>query len=312
MDPTCEIRAYGARQRTWDRWGPEDEKGALNHITGQRRVAAAALVRRGAVFSLALPLRSGKGPVTGLAGRFNPVHHMTVTGGSDGLHFDLGAGAGITDGVVIMGVQSGTHWDSLCHVHYDERMYNGFPVDGVGTAGAPRAGIDKASADFVGRGVLLDLPRLRGTTELEPGYAILAEDLEACAGAQGVEVRAGDMLLVRTGALTRVDGDDWSRFHAAPRAGLHHTTAEWLGRREVAAVAADNSGVEAPTTLPGVHRPLHMVAIRDMGIHLGEFWDLEALAADCAADGVYEFLLVAQPLPIEGAAGSPVNPLAIK
>lgn len=97
-----------------------------------------------------------------------------------------------------------------------------------------------------------------------------------------------------------------------PRPGLHYTTAEWLGRRGVAAVAADNNGVEAPTPLPGVRNPLHMVALRDMGIHLGEFWNLEELADDCAADGVYEFMLVAQPMPIEGAAGSPVNPIAIK
>lgn len=120
------------------------------------------------------------------------------------------------------------------------------------------------------------------------------------------------MLLIRTGAMSTVVDDDWSSFYAQPRAGLHYTAARWLGERKIAAVAADNHGIECPSDLPGVRNPFHMVALRDMGISLGEFWRLDPLAEDCAADGVYEFLLVAPPLRVEGGAGSPVTPLAIK
>jgi len=308
-DPDEHIWAYGERLRTWGRWGEDDEKGAVNFISRERRAAAARLVRRGDVFSLALPLRNGKGPMNGLVGRFNPVHHMTVTGEPDGLRFDLGATAGITDGTLIMPLQGSTQWDALCHIYYQDEIYNGFPAGGVTSAGAAHAGIENVAEDMVGRGVLLDVPRWRGVETLAPGETILPRDLTACATAQDVEVGEGDVVLIRTGAMTRVKGDDWSAFHATPRPGLHYTAAEWLGERRV---AADNSGVEAPSPLPGVHRPLHMVAIRDMGILLGELWWLEDLAADCAEDGVYEFMLVAQPLPVEGGTGSPVNPLAIK
>lgn len=311
-DAEAAIWAYGKRLRAWGRWGEDDERGAANLITPERRAAAARLVRRGVSFSLALPLRSGRGPVTGVAGRFKPLHHMTVTGRPGGLSFGLGASAGITDGVLAMGVQSNTHWDALCHVYYRDRVYNGFPADSVTAEGAGRAGIENVREPLAGRGVLLDVARHLGVDALEPGHAITGEELDACAAAQGVEVREGDMVLVRTGALGRVRGDDWSAFHDSPKPGLHYTTAEWLGEHGVAAVAADNNGVEAPSPLPGVHRPLHMVALRDMGILLGEFWVLDELAADCARDGAYEFLLIAQPIPIEGAAGSPVNPLALK
>jgi kynurenine formamidase len=311
-DPVAHIWAYGETLRTWGAWGEDDEKGAANHITPERRARAATLVRRGAVFSLALPIRSGKGPMNGLAGRFNPLHHMTITGDGHGPGFDLGAEAGITDDVLLMGLQTSTQWDALCHVYYQGAIYNGFPAAGVTTAGASHGGIDNVHAELAGRGVLLDVARWQGLDELEPGYAITSEDLTACATAQDVAVEPGDILLVRTGAMTRVDGDDWSRFHAARRAGLHYTTAEWLAKHRIAGVAADNNGVEAPSPLPGVRNPLHMVALRDMGILLGEFWDLEGLAEDCSLDGIYEFLLIAQPLRIEGAAGSPINPLAIK
>lgn len=121
----------------------------------------------------------------------------------------------------------------------------------------------------------------------------------------------GDILLVRTGAMRRVHGDDWSDFRQ-PGAGLHYATTRWLHRRGVAAVASDNVQVEGPSPLPDVAAPLHLLALRDMGLYLGELWHLEELAADCSADAVYEFLLVAQPLNIVGGTGSPLNPIVIK
>jgi kynurenine formamidase len=310
--PSEIVWAEGERLRTWGRWGDDDERGTLNYITSDHRVTAAGLVRRGAVFSLALPIRNGQGPMIGKAGRFNPLHHMTVTGEPDSLKFDCGGNAGITDDLLVMGLQSGTQWDALCHVYYNDRLYNGFAADSVTQSGAAHGGIDNVHSEFVGRGVLLDIPRHGGVTELDPGYAITSDDLDRCAAAQSVKVGEGDLVVIRTGSMTRVDGDDWSRFHAQPRAGLHYETASWMSDRRIAAVAMDNNAVEAPSPLEGVRYPLHMLALRDMGVHLGEYWYLEDLAADCAADGVWDFMLVAQALPIEGATGSPVNPIAIK
>jgi kynurenine formamidase len=209
-------------------------------------------------------------------------------------------------------VQGGTQWDALCHIFYGDRLYNGHPAGSVTSSGASRNGIDKVHADFVSRGVLLDVAREKAVGCLEPGYAIRSADLEAAEKAQGVAVGSGDILLVRTGQMSTVgDFANWSAFHGA-EAGLHWETAEWLHERQVAAVAADNSMVEASGVLEGVAIPFHMLALCNLGIHLGEFWYLEELAEDCAADGVWEFLLVAQALPIVGGTGTPVNPLALK
>jgi kynurenine formamidase len=306
------IKALGERLGTWGDFGPDDEKGAANLITDQHRVRAAGLVRRGKVFSLALQIRDRQGPMGSNAiGRFNPMHHMTKTGFESG-PIEMGADSDFTDDMLVIGCHSTTHWDALSHVYYDGKIYNGASAEEVDQTGTPHSDIDAVHDDLVGRGVLLDLARHLGVDELEPGYAVSPEELTACAEKQGVAVGEGDIMLVRTGVLNRVDGDDWSGFHGAPRPGLHYTTVEWMKDRGVAAAAADNNGVEAPSTLDGVRNPLHMLALRDVGIYLGEFWDLEELAADCAADGVYEFLLAAQPLRIDGGVGSPINPLAIK
>jgi kynurenine formamidase len=296
----------------WGRWGEEDERGALNYITEEKRRAAAGLVRRGRAFSLSIPVANGRGPQRGLGGRVNPLHFMTATGCDPSGRVDLGHGCRYTDDFLALTVQGGTQWDALCHIFYAGKLYNGHSASGVTSAGAARNGIDKVHGDFVSRGVLLDVAREKNLTCLDPGYAIRTADLEATEKAQGVAVESGDILLVRTGQMSTVGNfSDWSAFHGK-EAGLHWETAEWLHQRQVAAVASDNSMVEASGVLEGAVIPFHMLALCNLGIHLGEFWYLEELAGDCADDGVWEFLLVAQALPIEGGTGSPVNPLALK
>jgi kynurenine formamidase len=297
--------------RSWGRFGADDERGALNYITDEKRRRAAALVRRGRTFSLAIPV-SSSGPQSGAGGRVNPLHFMTATGCDPVSKVDLGLGARYTDDFLAMTVQCGTQWDALCHIYYADTLYNGYPASSVDSGGAKRNGIDKVHGDFVSRGVLLDVARLKETDCLASGYAITTADLEAAEKRQAVRVEEGDILLVRTGQMSTVRGfTDWSAFRR-PEPGLHWETAEWLHERRVAAVAADNMMVEAAGVLPGVMVPFHMLALCNLGIHLGEFWYLEELAADCAGDGVWEFLLVAQALPIAGGTGSPVNPLALK
>jgi kynurenine formamidase len=298
--------------KSWGRWGDDDERGSLNHISEEKRRRAAGLVRRGRTFSLAIPIANGRGPQRGLGGRINPLHFMTATGCDPSGLVDLGHGCRYTDDFLAMTVQGGTQWDALCHIFYDGTLYNGHPASSVTSQGAARNGIDKVHADFISRGVLLDAAREKGVTCLEPGHAIRTADLEAAEKAQGVRVESGDILLVRTGQMSTVgDFSDWSAFHGK-EAGLHWETAEWLHEREVAAVAADNSMVEATGVREDAAIPFHMLALCNLGIHLGEFWYLEALADDCAEDGVWEFMLVAQALPIVGGTGAPVNPLALK
>jgi len=295
----------------WGRFGPEDERGTLNYITPEVKRRAAGLVRHGRSFSLSIPIRSGSGP-QGAGARINPMHLMTATGCDPTSRVDLGMNARYIDDVLVMMVQGGTQWDALCHVYYDDQLYNGFPGSSVDSRGAHHGGFERVHADFVSRGVLLDVARWQGVDCLPSGYAITTADLEAVEASQGVRVGEGDIVMVRTGQMSTVgDFAKWDAFRGK-EAGLHWETAAWLHERRVAAVAADNSMVEATGQIPKVWVPFHMLALRNLGLHLGEFWYLERLAADCAADGVWECMLVAQGLPIEGGSGSPVNPVALK
>jgi kynurenine formamidase len=216
------------------------------------------------------------------------------------------------DDIIIMPLQAATQWDALSHVYYEDKLYNGFPANSVTSLGAFHCGIDKVDGKGItSRAVLLDIVRLRGVeTFCELGDPITPAELDEAARAQGVTIESGDIVLVRTGW--------WARFlqtgdGAEPGAGLDWTCASWLHDHEVAAVAADNLMVENPASgVDGAILPMHMLCLRDMGLMLGEYWDLTALAADCAADGVYEFQLIAPPLRVTGAVGSPVNPIAIK
>lgn len=169
------------------------------------------------------------------------------------------------------------------------------------------------AGQILGRGVLLDVARFKGVNALAPGSVITVQDLEDTAVAQGVTVGEGDILLIRTGWTSRI-GDfapgtpDW--IGGSP--GVSWRVAQWLHDHSVAAIAADNIAVEVMAPEDGIVLLFHMLAMRDMGMMLGEIWDLEALGADCADDGIYEFLLSAAPLEVTGGVGSPVNPLAIK
>jgi kynurenine formamidase len=304
------IAELARRVSNWGRWGADDERGTLNFITPDVVRRAAACVRRGDVFALGLPL-GADGPQIGQGGRVNPLHLMTATEGRLGAAPD---GPRYADDVVVMPLQCATQWDSLAHVWYGGQIYNGVPAATAVTAGGvARSGIDKVGAGIVSRGVLLDVARARDVERLDAGYAIAPADLEAAERRQGVRVERGDVLLVRTGHLsvfTR-DGDRVGYMRRMP--GLGVACVEWLHAREVAAVASDTNAVEViPFEDPAVALPVHQLCLRDMGLMLGEMFVLDALADDCARDGVWECLFTAPPLRVVGGTGSPVNPLAVK
>jgi kynurenine formamidase len=304
------IRALGKKLSNWGRWGAEDERGTLNFITPEVVKRAARLVRRGAVFSLGLSF-GAEGPQIGQGGRVNPLHLMTAV--DQKLPAEYPDAFRYADDVMVFPLQCATQWDSLAHVHYDGQLYNGFPAATTTSAGAAKNGIDKVGAGIVSRGVLLDIARLKGVLRVQPGTAITPADLEDAERAARVRVEAGDVLLVRTGHLSvfKTDGDRVGYMRMMP--GLGVACAEWLHTRRVAALATDTNAVEViPFEDPKTPLPLHLLCLRDMGLTLGEMFDLDALAEDCAADGVWEFLFSAPPLRITGGVGSPLNPLAVK
>jgi kynurenine formamidase len=324
-----QLRMAARAVSNWGEWGEDDELGTLNHISPAQIRHAATLVRKGVSFSLSIPF-DAYGPQGAHGFRRNPIHLMSVDGGDRELGERLGGWGGATerqvaeiwrgpmrfnDDYIMMPLQAATQWDALAHVYYDERLYNGYSAETVTSFGAAHDGIDKVAAAgmVVGRGVLLDVARHAGVDHLGPGAIVGPDDLEATAEAEGVKVGTGDIVVVRTGWWLRYlqsrDGASWGP--TAP--GIGWRCAEWLCDRRVSAVASDNIALETSTKeLPGVTLPFHMLALRDMGMMLGEMWNLEELGRDCETDKVYEFMLIAQPLLITGAVGSPINPLAIK
>jgi kynurenine formamidase len=308
---------YCERFRNWGRWGADDQIGTLNFITPEKVAAAARLVRRGKVISLALPY-DARGPQSGRGGRVNPLRVMLATGSdhASGRQVFRGVplprGFGYADDAVYMPLQCGTQWDSLSHIFHHGKMYNGYDAGLVSAFGAEKNGVEQFRDRIVSRGVLLDVVRARGVESLAPGYAISVDDLEATAYTAGVRVERGDIVLVRTGHMTHCLANGWGTYAGGDAPGLSFYTAPWLYQKEIAAIATDTWGAEVrPNELPDSFQPLHLVALVNMGMPLGEIWALDELAADCAANGVYEFLLVAPPLPFTGSVGSPLNPVAI-
>jgi kynurenine formamidase len=211
-----------------------------------------------------------------------------------------------------MPLQSTTQWDSLAHVYYDGRLYNGFTAGEVDSRGAQKDGIDKTHDRYVSRGVLLDVARAHGVDCLDPGDDITGGVLEATAAAEGVAIEEGDIIVLRAGVMADwVSTGSWAGYRG-PRAGVVYSTAEWLHDHRVAAIAGDTVEKVEVIESGALESPFHMLALRDMGMCIGELWFVEDLAEDCASDGVYEMFLAAQALPVTGGVGSPVNPIAIK
>jgi kynurenine formamidase len=203
-----------------------------------------------------------------------------------------------------------THIDALCHIAYQERLYNAQPADTVTAQGASVNAIDALTDGLVRRDVLLDIPRMRGVPWLDPGEHIFSDALEAAARAEGLTVGEGDILLVRTGHAWRLSElGPWDTEQA--KAGLHPTTMSFVAKRRVAALGSDGNGDTAPSITDGIDFPIHVLAINAMGVHMLDYLQFEDLRAACERAGRWEFLFVAAPLRITGGTGSPINPLAI-
>jgi len=304
--PALDSAAFSAlyqRLRRATPWGPDDRRGGLNYITRDRVLAAAAEVRLGRTVTLEAPIETWAAPD-------NPepaMDEMTGTG-------DQADPAGLTFARdrLTMNVHGNadSHIDALCHVMYQARLYNGVPADTVTSAGAAELSIEMASNGIVGRGVLLDVPRLHGVPWLEPGDHVTADDLTRAEEAQGVRVGEGDLLLVRVGHRERRNAmGPWNS--AASRAGLHPTALEFVAERKVAVLGSDSNNDTSPTAAEGVDFPVHVLAINAMGLHLLDWLQFDDLVPLCAEAGRWSFCCVIAPLRLVRGTGSPVNPIAI-
>ena len=281
----------------WGRWGKDDQLGALNLITPEKRRQAAALVRDGVSVSLARDARTDRA-----VDNPQPYEHTMLSTGLSG------RGSADKFSVAFHGLAH-THLDALCHIFYDGKMYNGFPAEEVTEDGCGRNGIQKLKNGIVTRGILIDMPRLKGVPYLEPGTPIYVEDLEAWEQQTGIRIGSGDVIFVRTGRWARqAELGPWNV--GEHTAGLHASVAPWLKERGVAMLGGDAANDVAPAGIEGAFYPLHSLAIAAMGIHLFDNCDLEAVAQAAAQRERWAFMLTVAPIPIPGGTGSPVNPIA--
>lgn len=301
----------------WGRWGTDDERGALNLLSPAVVQAALGSVREGRTLSLSMPIRgatSSPAPTTvpHLRGRPLPQHFMSVDGG-DYAAGTRAIGAGLKmsdDALVVTPHGTTTHMDALCHMWSGEELYNGHPAGRVRSYGAGRCGIDKAGP-VVARGVLFDVPALRGVPHLAVGDRIDGADLAACLTATQTRLRPGDVAVVRTGwPLTWQDRPE---AYWAGQPGLSADGGRWLAERDVCMVASDNAAIgglnDRQLADEGLEDDLHMIFLWRHGIYLAEMLWLEELPG--LLTGRADFLFIAAPLAIEGGTGSPINPLAV-
>jgi kynurenine formamidase len=300
----AEFDALYRRLQQSSAWGPEDRRGALNTITSEQVLAAKSEVRIGRTTTMASLV---EGEVT--ADNPQPVvHSMTSPGGDhadpDGLSFAADRLAMNVHG------NADSHLDALCHVSYRASLYNGVPADTVTESGASELSVEIARDGIVGRGVLLDIPRLRGIRWIEPGEHVTAEDLGNAEEAQQVQVGPGDLLFVHVGHRQRRAAlGPWDA--ASARAGLHPSAMEFVADRRVAVLGSDGNNDTAPSAVDGVDFPVHVLAINALGMHLLDYLQFDDLLPLCEVAGRWSFLCVIAPLRLANGTGSPVNPIAI-
>jgi len=303
----------------WGRWGKDDQKGAVNLITPAKRKSALSAVKDGVSVSMAraaetveavdnprpiVVTMNGRGGGGGRAGApaappappATPPVPNPISGAADSVSVSY-------HGFVH------THMDSFCHRAYKGLMYNGMPMTDVNETGCHKGAIYNFKDGIVTRGVLMDIPRLKGVEYLEPGTRIMPEDLEAWAKKANIKVQPGDVVLIRTGRWARRDAKGpWA---ASQLAGLYIDCARWLKQHDVAILGSDGASDAHPSGVDTIPEPIHALVLVAMGMPIFDNLDLEALAQEAAKRGRWEFLFTAAPLAVETGTGSPLNPIAI-
>ena len=283
----------------WGRWGDDDQKGAINLITPETRLAAAKLVSMGISVSLARDVEKEEA-----VDNPRPFKHTMLNVGLDN------PGQFVSDDYqVSYHGYAHTHMDSLCHMAFNGKMYNGFDQAEVVAEGAPRLAVTNFKEGIFARAVLMDIPRLKGVNWLEPGTAIYPSDLDAWENKASAKVRSGDVVLIRTGRWAKRDKDGpWDVSKTS--AGLHASCAKWLKDRDAAILGSDAASDVSPSLVEGVRQPIHQLVIIAMGMPIFDNLDLEAVAEEADRQNRWEFLVTAAPMAVGGGTGSPFNPIA--
>jgi kynurenine formamidase len=288
-----EFDALFQQVKNWGRWGADDQLGAANLVTAATRKRAVQLAREGLTVSLA----------------HNP---LTEKADDNASPFEHTMNRGFTTDTYRVSYHgyAHSHLDALCHILYKDQTYNGYARDAVNTEkGCAKLGIEHLKQGVVTRGVLLDIPRLKGVPFLEPGTAVYQEDVEAWEKKAGVKVGPGDAVLLRTGRWARREKTGpWPVGRSA--AGFHASIATWMKARSVAFVGSDAASEVVPTLVEGVTLPVHTLLITGLGINILDNQDLERLSETAAKLGRWEFMLTINPVPVTGGTGSPLNTLA--
>ena len=302
-----EFEAIFEAVKNWGRWGADDERGTMNYITPDHVKRAAELVKSGHSVSMAIPINTVAGPD-------NPhpaIHYMTQNH-----DWDIGSGK-LRFAMDFLGMECHgdchTHIDALNHIAYAGLLYGGRPASNVTSRGAHGLDITTYASGVVGRGVLLDIPRLRGEKWLEPGEAVTRSELEEAEREQGVHLSEGDIFVFRTGhhrrRLELGAGDNG--YQGEGKAGLHVDTIPWMHERRIAAFLPDGDGETVPSTVDGMLYPIHPLQVVAMGMVVSDSLNLEDLAKACEEEKRWEFMVVAEPLRLPESTGSPFNPIAL-
>lgn len=293
----ADIERWSKELSNWGRWGKDDQLGAVHLITPAKRIEAAALVKDGTAVSLA-----HDDSIEQSVDNNPPFEHRMLTTGAD-----RSAEFALDMYVVTYHTEFVTHLDALSHVFNGESLFNGFPRQSVTQAGAQKLDVLQLKDGIFTRGILFDIPRLKGRPYLNPGEAIYPADLELWERRTGIKVEPGDVVLIRTGR--------WERRKKLgpfiPSAGLHASCAPWLHRHDVAVLGSDGASDVAPSGVAGVTMPIHLLAVGSMGMPILDNLDLDQLAEIAANHHRWVFLFTVAPEPVPGGTGSPVNPTAV-
>jgi kynurenine formamidase len=290
------VNGWMTELSNWGRWGKDDGIGTLNLITADKRKQALALVKDGVSVSLAHTIDRNQAPD-------NPRPL--------GQQMTLDAGGHAMDLYTIWHHGSIiTHIDALCHYSFQGKIYNGYARSDIQEGvGCPQNGIERQKTGIITRGVLVDIPLMKGVPYLEPGTPVYASDLDAWEKYAGVKIGSGDAVFLRTGRWARRDKEGaWNV--AVNAAGFHASVMPWLKQRDVALFGNDGVTDVQPSGVAGSPRPIHQVAIVALGLPLVDVMDLEAVAKEAAQRRRWDFLLTAAPVPVDGGTGFPLNPIA--
>jgi kynurenine formamidase len=308
-----EVLTYFDRYSNWGRWGDDDQAGTLNLITPEKRRQAAGLVQDGTTVSLSMLLTTDIGVDIKPPLFPQPTHFMLQNGQQ--FHQCGNAPYVLQTALDYFGVAfhniGVTHLDSVGHVFWNGTMYNGVPSSAVTSVGATVQSVDVAKDGIVSRGVLLDIPKLRGVPWLDPGEMIHAEELEAAEREAGLRVESGDVVFIRTGtSRKRNEAGPWDMYvHGV--AGLSADCIPFIHSRDIAVLGSDGGSDCSPNDHELVFSPIHQIGLTALGLWLIDFCDLDGVAAACEERQRWEFMVTLGALRIQFGTGSPVNPIAV-